>query len=105
MSPTDENEIPKGSYAAGRRLRLPAGAEPPIVIYVNGIAQTESQDYTLRDNDILFTREIVKEELSFWRKVAMFFSFFGTYHKNETIDVQFQKDGRTELASDMKVQD
>ena len=28
-----ETEIPKGSYAAGRRVRLPAGAEPPFAIY------------------------------------------------------------------------
>lgn len=105
MSETTGNQIPKGSYAAGRRLRLPTGAEPPIVIYVNGIAQTEGEDYTLRGNDILFSRQIVKEELSFLRKVAMFFSFFGTYRKNETVDVQYQKDGKSELASDMKVQD
>ncbi|MBK5233235.1 MAG: hypothetical protein JJE13_09685 [Thermoleophilia bacterium] len=105
MSDLPEDDIPKGSYAAGRRLRLPAGAEPPIVVYVNGIAQTEGEDYTLRGNDILFSREIVKEELGFARKVAMFFSFFGTYRKNEMIDVQYQENGKTELASDMKVQD
>ena len=42
---TPETEIPKGSYAAGRRVRLPAGAEPPFAVYVNGVEQSEDADY------------------------------------------------------------
>ena len=39
---TDETDrVPKGSYAAGRRVRLPAGARPPFVVFVNGVEQSE----------------------------------------------------------------
>lgn len=98
-----EQEIPEGSYAAGRRVSLPAGAEPPIVVFVNSQIQTEGDDYEIERDEIVFTREVIKEELSLARKAAMFFSVFGTYRKHETIDVQFQRDGKTELAGDLPV--
>jgi hypothetical protein len=52
VSEPSEQKVPKGSYAAGRRVRLPRGASEPIV---------------------------------------------------ETGDVQFTRDGRTELASELEV--
>ena len=53
---TNEAEIPKGSVAVGRRVRLPRGAEPPIAVYVNGVQQTEGADYELRRGEVLFAR-------------------------------------------------
>jgi hypothetical protein len=58
-----ETEIPKGSYAAGRRLKLPGGAEAPYVVFINGVEQREGSDYNLRAGEIVFTREIVKEKV------------------------------------------
>ena len=96
-------EIPKGSYAAGRLVSLPQGAEAPIVVYINGVVQTEGEDYNINGTDILFTREIVKEEKSRRRKMIMLIGVVGFYTKNETVDVQFQREGKTELASDLAV--
>jgi hypothetical protein len=98
-----ETEIPKGSYAAGRRLKLPAGAEAPYAVFVNGVEQVEGVDYDLRAGEIVFTREIVKERVGTGRWLAMYLGLFGTYRKNETIDLQFQRDGKTELLSDLPV--
>lgn len=98
-----EAEIPKGSYAAGRRLKLPAGAEAPYAVFVNGIEQREGTDYELRAGEIVFKREIVKERVGKGRWLAMYLGLFGTYRKNETIDLQFRRDGRTELLSDLPV--
>jgi hypothetical protein len=98
-----EMEIPKGSYAAGRRLKLPDGAEAPYVVFVNGVEQREGVDYELRPGEIVFTREIVKEKVGTGRWLAMYLGLFGTYRKNETIDLQFQRDGKTELRSDLPV--
>jgi hypothetical protein len=95
--------IPKGSFAAGRRVRLPKGASRPIVVYINGVAQKEGEDYNLEGREIVFTRDIVKEEIGMSRWLAMYLGFFGTYRKDETIDVQFHRAGRTDLASDLKV--
>lgn len=98
-----ELKIPKGSYAAGRRVSLPEAADPPIIVFINGVAQTEGQDYTLRGNEILFNRDIIKEEKSGKKKLVMLLGVVGFYNKNETIDVQFQRDGKTELAGDLPV--
>jgi hypothetical protein len=98
-----EVDIPKGSYAAGRRIRLPAGAEPPFVVFVNGVEQEEGSDYDVRAGEIVFRRQIVKEKVGTGRWLAMYLGLFGTYRKNETVDLQFQREGRTELRSDLPV--
>jgi hypothetical protein len=99
-----ETEIPKGSYAAGRRVKLPAGAEAPYAVFINGVEQREGVDYEMRAGEILFTRQIVKEKVGAGRWLAMYLGLFGTYRKNETIDLQFQRGGKVELISDLPVQ-
>ncbi|HEY1285391.1 MAG TPA: hypothetical protein VGF04_04830 [Solirubrobacterales bacterium] len=96
-------DIPKGSYAAGRRLKLPAGAEAPYTVFVNGIEQSEGVDWELRAGEIVFNREIVKETVGKGRWLAMYLGLFGTYRKNETVDLQFHRGGRVELLSDLPV--
>ncbi len=100
-----EAEIPKGSYAAGRRMKLPAGARAPYVVYINGVEQSEGTDYTVAAGEIVFTRPIIKEKVGTGRWLAMYLGLFGTYRKNETIDLQFQRNGKTELISDLPVQE
>jgi hypothetical protein len=97
-------EIPKGSYAAGRRLKLPAGAEAPYAVFVNGVEQRERADYHLAAGEIVFNREIVKEKVGTGRWLAMYLGLFGTYRKNETVDLQFHRNGKVELRSDVEVQ-
>jgi hypothetical protein len=98
-----ETEIPKGSYAAGRRLRLPAGAEPPVRVYVNGIEQSEGDDYAIEDGLVVFSRPLVKETVTPGRWMAMYLGLFGTYRKNETVDIEYRRGGRTELASNVEI--
>jgi len=104
MTDVGETEIPKGSYAAGRRVRLPEGAEPPFAVFVNGVEQSEGDDYAVRAGEVVFTRELVKEKVGTGRWLAMYLGLFGTYRKNETVDLQFQRGGRTELLSDLPVE-
>ena len=99
-----ETEIPKGSYAAGRRMKLPAGAGAPYTVFINGVEQREGADYKLAAGEIVFTRQIVKEKVGTGRWLAMYLGLFGTYRKNETIDLQFMREGKVELLSDLPVQ-
>jgi hypothetical protein len=96
-------EVPKGSVAAGRRVRLPAGAAPPITVYVNGIPQAEGTDYRIEGSEIVFTRPIVKEQVGGMRWLAMFLGLFGTYRKHETVDVEYRSGGQARLASDLQI--
>lgn len=98
-----EVEIPKGSYAAGRRVRLPEGAEAPIRVHINGVAQVEGVDFEIHGNEILFARPIVKETVTTGRWMAMYLGLWGTYRKNETVDVEFRRNGKTELAADVEI--
>ena len=103
MSAGGEFQVPKGSVAAGRRARLPAGAKPPITVYVNGVAQAEDSDYRLEGSDIVFARPILKEEVGGMRWLAMFLGLFGTYRKHETVDVEYRVGGQFRLASDVEI--
>jgi hypothetical protein len=98
-------EVPKGSVAAGRRVRLPRGAEPPFTVYINGVEQREGECYRVAAGEIVFKRPILKEEkVGLGRWLAMLIGLFGTYRKHETVDVEFHRRGKVELASDLPVQ-
>jgi hypothetical protein len=99
-----EPEIPKGSYAAGNRVRLPRGAERPMRVYINGIEQSEGEDFRIAGGMVVFNRPIVKEEkLSGLRWLSMLVGVVGTYRKNESVDVEYTLRGETKLISDAEV--
>ena len=101
-----EQEIPRGSVAAGHRARLPAGAQPPYIVYINGVAQKEGTDYEVRAGEIVFNRQILKEDrVGFGRWLAMYMGIFGTYRKNETVDIEYRREGEIGLASDVSLYD
>jgi len=101
--PEQAFEVPKGSYAAGRRVRLPRGAEPPIRVYLNGVEQRAGADYELRGREIVFSRPLLKEKVGAGRWMAMYLGLFGTYRKHETVDVEYHLGGKVQLASDVEV--
>jgi hypothetical protein len=95
--------VPKGSYAAGERVKIPVGAEPPYTVFINGVEQTEGDDFNIEDRELAFTRPIVKEEMGTSRWLAMYLGLWGTYRKDEKVDIQFQRNGKTELVADLDV--
>ena len=104
MSASEEFEVPEGSVAAGRRVRLPRGAEPPIIVYINGVEQTEGADYEVEGSEIVFGRPIVKEgKLGTIRWLSMLVGAAGSYRKNETVDVEYRAGGQVKLASDVEI--
>jgi len=106
VSGRDEFDVPEGSVAVGRRVRLPGRAEPPITIYVNGVAQTEGEDYLIEGADIVFTRPIVKEgKLGAIRWLSMLIGVVGSYRKHETVDIEYRSGGQVKLASDVEVRE
>ena len=98
-------EIPKGSYAAGQRARLPRGAGEPIRVHINGVEQPRGEVWDTRGEVIVFTRPIVKEHVSKGRWMAMYLGLFGSYRKNEQVDVEYTLGGKTKLAADVKITD
>ena len=91
------------SVEVGRRVRLPGGAERPIQVFINGTEQREGTDYSVHGREILFTRPLVKEKVSSGRWIAMTLGLFGSYGKNETVDVHFRRAGKVQVVTDAKV--
>ena len=88
----------------GRRVRLPRGAEAPIKVYINGIEQAEGTDYELDSDGVLFTEPIIKEgKLGGLRWLSMAIGLFGSYRKNETVDVSYTLGGKAHHVTDIAV--
>ena len=91
------------SYEAGRRVRLPGGAERPINVFINGTEQREGTDFTLHGREVVFSRPLVKERVGRGRWLAMALGLFGSYGENESVDVHFRRGGKTEVLSDAEI--
>jgi hypothetical protein len=91
------------SVEAGRRVRLPSGAERPIQVFVNGVEQTEGADYSIHGREIVFSRPLMKEKVSSGRWLAMTLGLFGSYGKHETVDVHLRRGGTMQVVSDAEI--
>ena len=85
------------------RVPLPRGAEPPFRVFVNGVEQIEGRDYELRGRELHFTRPLEKERLGMGRWTAMFFGLFGSYGKNDSVDVQYRLGDRETVATGLEI--
>ena len=104
MADSSEFEIPEGSIAAGRRVRLPRGAEPPFTVYLNGVEQQAGVAYEVEGREIAFSRPIVKEgKLGKLRWLSMLIGLVGSYRKHETVDVSYRRGGAIQHATDLEV--
>lgn len=87
----------------GNRVALPRGAEPPMRVFVNGVAQEQGTDFDIEDDHLVFSRELAKERLGFWRWTAIFFALFGSYGRNDTVDVHYKLSGRDQVATGLQI--
>jgi hypothetical protein len=85
------------------RVPLPPGAEPPIRVFVNGVPQREGPDYKLVGRELMFDRPLEKERLSKGRWTAIFFGLWGSYGKNDSVDVQYSVGGRDVVATGLDI--
>jgi hypothetical protein len=70
---------------------------------VNGVPQEEGRDYSVVGRELVFDRPLEKERLGFWRWTAIFLALFGSYRKNDSVDVQYQVGGRTTVATGLEI--
>ncbi|MFN2613030.1 MAG: hypothetical protein ABR536_06655 [Solirubrobacterales bacterium] len=92
-----------GGVAVGRRVRVPRGARG-IEVYINGVRQRRGVDYDVSGEHLVFREPIIKEgRLGFARWMAMLAGLFGSYGKNEAVDLHYRLNGATKVASDVEV--
>ena len=76
---------------------------PPFEVYVNGVAQREGEDYVLGRGALLFARPLAKEgRLGLWRWFLGAWGI-GTYRKNDTVDVRYERGGRMHVAHALEI--
>jgi hypothetical protein len=85
------------------RVPLPRGAEPPYRVFVNGVPQEEGRDYAVGQGELLFSKPLEKERIGLGRWTAMFLGLFGSYGKNDTVDLQYQLAGRRVSATGLEI--
>jgi hypothetical protein len=74
-------------------------------VFVNGVEQREGDDYVIENGTLRFSRDLAKEgKIGFWRWSAMFFGIFGTYRKNDSVDVQYNVGGSPRLVTGLDIE-
>ena len=82
------------------RVPLPQDVTRPFEVYVNGVPQREGADYRVEGGTLVFERELRSEgRLGFWRWLSMTIGVIGTYRKDDSVDVVYQRGGRRVVAS------
>jgi len=85
------------------RVPLPDGAQPPYGVFVNGVPQREGSDYELVGRELHFFEPLEKERLGVGRWTAMFLGLFGSYGKNDSVDVQYTVGGSNVVATGLEI--
>ncbi|MFY9489121.1 MAG: hypothetical protein WAP35_10580 [Solirubrobacterales bacterium] len=94
MSDSDQAP-PVGKRVHLSKVALPDGAQRPIEVFVNGVPQTEGEQYEVVGQDLLFFTPIKQEgKLGFLRWTSIFIGIAGTYRQNDSVDVTFERDGK-----------
>ena len=86
-------------------VKLPADAEPPFNVFVNGVRQAEGTDYRVLKGHLVFSKPLAKEgKLGFWRWLMMFLAIAGTYRRNDSVDVQYEVRGEVRVATGLDIE-
>lgn len=80
---------------AGARVRIPDGLYPPFTVFVNGIEQTEGEDFRIDGRFLMFRETLVREgRLGFWRWFWMLLGVANTYRHNDGVDISARIEGK-----------
>ena len=83
-------------------MPLPRDAREPFEVFVNGVPQTAGADYHVVGRTLRFTKPLAKEgRLGALRWASMFLGVAGTYRKNDSVDVVYERGGRRVVASSL----
>lgn len=86
------------------RVPLPRDVPSTFDVYLNGVPQKPGVDYSVRNRELVFTRPIAREgKLGKTRWASMFLGVAGTYKQNDSVDVSYQLDGRTVVATALPI--
>ena len=82
------------------RVRLPGDVTRPFEVYVNGVLQQEGADFRVEGRTLVFGRRLEREgRLGTWKWLRMLLGIAGSYGRNDSVDVVYERDGRRAVAT------
>ena len=84
------------------RVVLPADVRRPFEVYLNGVQQQEGTDFVVRDGALHFERELAKEKVGIGRWTSMVLGIAGSYGKNDSVDVLYERNGKPVVAAKLR---
>jgi hypothetical protein len=92
------------SVAEQSIVNLPPGVRVPFDVYVNGVHQQPGVDFEVREDALVFGRELKKEgNLGFWRWFLGAWGV-GTYRQDDSVDIRYERDGRPVLVQGLDIE-
>jgi hypothetical protein len=86
------------------RVRLPTDVRGSYEVYLNGVRQELGVDYTVREGQLVFPRELRKDHISGWRWLLGAWGV-GTYRQNDSVDVRYEApDGSPRVAEGLEIE-
>jgi hypothetical protein len=93
-------EAERSHQTAQARVKLPPDVSEPFEVFVNGIPQERGVDFERRLDELVFARPLAREgRLGFWRWASMFLGIAGTYRRDDSVDVVYERGGRRVVAT------
>ena len=90
---------PIGAASDTIRFAFEGSPVPLDQVFLNSVEQREGIDFVVRDGTLVFERDLAKEQLGVGRWTSMVFGIAGSYGKNDTVDVVYERNGRPAVAS------
>ena len=84
------------------RVVLPSEVRRPFQVYLNGVEQREGTDFVVRDGALVFERALAKEKVGVARWTSMVLGIAGSYGRNDSVDVVFERDGKPAVAAKLR---
>ncbi|MBA2294163.1 MAG: hypothetical protein H0W16_03420 [Actinobacteria bacterium] len=84
------------------RVVLPPDVRRPFQVFLNGVEQREGSDYVVRDGALVFERALTKEKVGLARWTSMVLGIAGSYGRNDSVDVVYERDGQPTVAARLR---
>jgi hypothetical protein len=82
------------------QVELPSDVGSTFDVFVNGVPKVRGVDFDVVGRSLVFREQLVREgRLGFWRWLSMFLGVAGTYRRNDTVDLVYDRNGRRTVAS------
>ncbi len=85
-------------------MQLPSDLVRPFEVFLNGVPQIEGRDFVVRGGALVFDTELREEgKLGARKWTSMLLGISGSYGKNDSVDVVYERDGRPVVATKLPI--